>query len=212
MKGFIEFISDPAWWSVIFTAISTIAVIVIAVVQIRLQKRQAEQQEYDVYRKLYILLRNANIEIDYYLDNLNNALWEPRYNADKEFLQRWQASIDKLRKDLGESYVDYELKFSKETFDKKGYWEILSLMSRLVRQTIISLQQGEVHLSKGVQSISFLQGKKDEAFAKEIAKHYRGGALPNIMMREFTTFIQLKRTVRCDNSLLESIKAKCKID
>ena len=46
----IEFIPDPAWLSVILSLISTIAVIAIARVQIRLQKRQAEMQEYDVYR------------------------------------------------------------------------------------------------------------------------------------------------------------------
>ena len=205
-------LTDPAWWGVIFSAISTAAVIVIAIVQIRLQKRQADAQEYDVYRKLYILLRNTNIEIDYFLDRLSNALWEPQYNADKGYLQRWQTSIEKLKKDLGESYVDYELKLSKETFDKKGYWEILSLMSNILKQTIASLQQGDVYLTQGVHSFSFEQGKQDEAFATDIARQYRGGALPSIMMQQFATFIRLKRSVRCDNSLLESIKTKCKID
>lgn len=212
MEGFVKFITDPAWWGVILSAISTIAVIAIAYVQIRLQKRQTELQEYDVYRKLYILLSNANTEIDFFLDKLNNALWEPRYNADKEYLQRWLNSINKLINDLRESYVDYELKLSKDTFDKRGYLDILSRMSTIVHQTIISLQQGEVCLQRGVQQISFTQGQKDEAFATAIAKHYRGGALPSIMMGEFAIFIKLKRAVRCDDSLLENIRAKCKIE
>lgn len=212
MDTICNFITNPDWCGVILSAISTIAVIAIAYVQIRLQKRQAELQEYDVYRKLYILLSNANTEIDFFLDKLNNALWEPRYNADKEYLQRWLNSINKLINDLRESYVDYELKLSKDTFDKRGYLDILSRMSTIVHQTIISLQQGEVRLQRGVQQISFMQGTKDEAFATAIAKHYRGGALPSIMMGEFANFIRLKRTVRCDDSLLESIRAKCKID
>ena len=124
MEKFCDFITNPDWWGVILSAISTIAVIAIAYVQIRLQKRQTELQEYDVYRKLYILLSNANTEIDFFLDKLNNALWEPRYNADKEYLQRWLNSINKLINDLRESYVDYELKLSKDTFDKRGYLDI----------------------------------------------------------------------------------------
>lgn len=219
MENLYKFITNPDWWVVFFTAISTIAVIVIAVVQIklqiqqtRLQKRQAEAQEYEIYKRLYILLSNANNEIDYFLDKLGYALYESHYNADKEYLQRWQTSIDKMLKDLMEGYVDYELKLSKETFDKEGYLNILSIMSRIVQQTIISLQQGDVCLSRGVHSFSFEQGKRDEAFATDIAKHYRGGALPSIMMGVFADFIRLKRTVRCDGSLLESIIAKCKID
>ncbi len=212
MKGFIDVITNPDWWGVFFTAISTVAVIVIAVVQVRLQKRQADAQEYEIYKRLYSLLSNANTEIDYYLDKLSNALYEPRYNADKEYLQRWQSTLNKLVNDLRDSYVDYELKLSKETFNKRGYLEILSLMSRIVQQTIISLQQGDVCLTRGVHSFSFERGKKEEGFATDIARQYRGGALPNIMMHEFATFIQLKRTVRCDDSLLESIRAKCKID
>ena len=93
----IEFIPDPAWLSVILSLISTIAVIAIARVQIRLQKRQAEMQEYDVYRKLYFILHNANNEIDNFFINLFNALWEPKYKVDEGWLQRKQIFIDELR-------------------------------------------------------------------------------------------------------------------
>ena len=219
MEKFCDFITNPDWCVVFFTAISTIAVIIIAVMQIKLQrqqtelqKRQTEAQDYEVRKRLYSLLKNANREIDYFLEKLSNALNESHHNADKEYLQRWQISLNKLIKDLQDSYDDYELKFSKETFDNKGYLNILLLMSRIVQQTIMSLQQGDVCLSRGVHEFGFMIGKKDEALATDMAKHYRGGALPSIMMGVFADFIRLKRTVRCDDSLLESIRAKCKID
>lgn len=219
MEKFCDFITNPDWWVVFFTAISTIAVIIIAVMQIKLQrqqtelqKRQTEAQDYEVRKRLYSLLKNANREIDYYLENLGAALYESRYNADKEYLQRWQTTLNKLINDLQESYVDYELKFSKETFDKRGYLDILLRMSFIIQQTIISLQQGDVCLIQGVHGFSFEQGKKDEALATDIAKRYKGGAFPSIMMGELANFIRLKRAVRCDESLLESIRAKCKID
>lgn len=212
MEKFCDFITNPAWWGVILSAISTIAVIAIAYVQIRLQKRQTEAQDYEVRKRLYSLLKNANREIDYFLEKLSNALNESHHNADKEYLQRWQISLNKLIKDLQDSYDDYELKFSKETFDNKGYLNILLLMSRIVQQTIMSLQQGDVCLSRGVHEFGFMSGKKDEALATDIAKHYKGGAFPSIMMGELANFIRLKRAVRCDDSLLEDIRAKCKID
>ena len=219
MNSTVDFITNPNWWGVILSAISTIAVIAIAYVQIRLQrqqtrlqKRQTEAQEYEVYKRLYLLLFNANRGIDGFLEDLSLALWEPKYSVDKMFLQRWQTAIDEVIQELKESYVDYELKLSQETFNKKGYLEILSLMSRIIQQTIISLEQGDVCLSQGVHEFGFMQGKKDEALATDIAKQYRGGHLPSIMMGEFANFIRLKRAVRCDDSLLESIRAKCKID
>ena len=110
MEKFCDFITNPDWWVVFFTAISTIAVIIIAVMQIKLQrqqtelqKRQTEAQDYEVRKRLYSLLKNANREIDYYLENLGAALYESRYNADKEYLQRWQITLNKLIKDLQES-------------------------------------------------------------------------------------------------------------
>lgn len=219
MNTICKYITNPDWWGVFFTAISTIAVIIIAVMQIKLQrqqtelqKRQTEAQDYEVRKRLYSLLKNANREIDYYLENLGAALYESRYNADKEYLQRWLNSINKLINDLRESYVDYELKFSKETFDKRGYLDILLRMSFIIQQTIISLQQGDVCLSKGVHEFGFMRGKKDEALATDIAKRYKGGAFPSIMMGELANFIRLKRAVRCDDFLLEDIRAKCKID
>ena len=51
--GAMEKLDGPDWWSVFFTAISTIAVIVIAVVQIRLQKQQTKVQEYEIAFKKY---------------------------------------------------------------------------------------------------------------------------------------------------------------
>jgi type II secretory pathway component PulL len=67
MDSICKYVTNPDWWIVLFTAISTIAVIVIAIVQIRmqrhqtqLQKRQTEAQEYHTYRQLYILISSAN--------------------------------------------------------------------------------------------------------------------------------------------------------
>lgn len=219
MENFCKYISNPDWWIVVLTAISTTAVIVIAIVQIRmqrhqtqLQKRQTEAQEYNTYRQLYILISSANREIDGFLFNLNDALWAPRYNSDKDYLKRMLTNLDKLRKDLSDSYVDYELKFSHEPFNKNGYYQILSLMASVVHHTIASLDMNEVYIAQGVQQIPYKEGKEDEGYAAAIAKHFKNGFLAGMLMQTFERFIEQKRALRCDDKFLEKIRERCKID
>ena len=205
-------ISDPAWWGVILSAISTIAVIVIAVMQIRLQKRQTDAQEYDVYKRLYLLLGNANREIDNFIEELDRLLWEPWHNSHKEALSRKQAHIDKLFQDLRDSYVDYELKLSQETFNKNGYLDILDLMSGVLQYTIESLEKGEACLSQGCQTINSVNGDMEEGKIRHICSHFKEGLKLSALYQTLERFRELRDCVRCDDSLLESIRAKCKID
>ena len=212
MESFCIDLTDPAWWGVILSAMSTVAVIVIAVVQIRLQKRQTDAQEYDVYKRLYLLLGNANREIDNFIEELDRLLWEPWHNSHKEALSRKQAHIDKLFQDLRDSYVDYELKLSKKTFNKNGYLNILDLMSGVLQHTIESLEKGEAYLSQGNQSINVVNGDMEEGYIRHICSHFKEGLKLSALYSTLERFRELKKTVRCDDSLLESIRAKCKID
>lgn len=211
-----ETVNRPDWWTIGITSAITIINAAIMVWlgwnQYKLQKRQTEAQEYDIYRKLYILLSNANSQIDGFLNDLDKALWEPYCNMDKEFLKRKQTFIDKLMKDLRDSYIDYELKFSKEAFNKNGYLQILSLMSRIIQQTTISLEKDEVEIFRGVQTITSERGKEDEAYALHITLHFKGDYLRNVLIQNLESFIELKRKVRCDDVVLERIRTKCKID
>lgn len=244
MKGFIDVITNPDWWSVIATIFAAIAAAVITYVlgrrqnrlqeqQLKLQEQQNElqeqqlkiqehqnelqeqqirQQEYDVYRKLYILLSNANTEIDNFIEELDRLLWEPWYNSNEDALNRKKTHIDNLFKNLRESYVDYELKLSKETFNKNGYLNILDLMSRVLQHTIDSLEKGEAYLSQGCQRIYNVDGDMEEGHIQHICSHFKEGLKLSALYQTLERFIELKKTVRCDESLLESIRAKCKID
>ena len=216
LQELVEAVNRPDWWTIGITSAITIVNAVIMVWlgwnQYKLQKRQTEAQEYDIYRKLYILLSNANSQIDGFLNDLDKALWEPYYNMDKEFLKRKQTFIDKLMKDLRDSYIDYELKLSKEAFNKDGYLQILSLMSRIIQQTTISLEKDEVEIFQGVQTITSESGKEDEAYALHITLHFKENYLRNVLIQNLESFIELKRKVRCDDVVLERIRIKCKID
>ncbi len=74
MTGFIEFITDPAWWSVILSAISTIAVIVIAVVQIRIQIIQNRLVRYNENIELYNNIKKIHWYVQNIFRNINYTL------------------------------------------------------------------------------------------------------------------------------------------
>lgn len=180
--------------------------------QTKLQEQQVKAQEYEIYKRLYLLLSNANGEIDNFIEELDRLLWEPYYNSDKNALSRKKTHIDNLFKDLRNSYIDYELKLSKETFNKDGYLKILNLMSRVLLHTINSLENGEARLSQGVQHINNVDGDMEKGHILHIGAHFKGGYMWGALMQTLEQFTELKKKVRCDNSLLESIRAKCKID
>ena len=216
LDGLVEAVNRPDWWAIGITSAITIINAAIMVWlgwnQYKLQKRQTEAQEYNVYRKLYILLSNANREIDNFIEELDRLLWAPWHNSDKNALSRKKTHIDKLLSDLRESYVDYELKLSKETFNKNGYLKILSLMSRVLQHTIDSLEKGEAQLSQGYQTIYNVNGDMEEGDIRHICSHFKGGVMLDALYQTLKQFVELKKSVRCDDSLLESIRAKCKID
>lgn len=205
-------VSSTDFWTIVITSVNALIMIWLGWNQYKLQKRQTKAQEYDIYRKLYKLLINANNEIDGFLHSLWSALWVPQYELDKDFLQRKRAFIDDLRKDLSESYIDYELKFSKDIFNKDGYLKILSLMSNIVRQMVLSLEKKEVYLVQGVHCIECENNDMDKTYAVSIAEHFKQGYLQIVIMQNLDVFIRQKKEVRCDNTVLDKIKEKCKID
>lgn len=212
LNNLIDAVNGTDWWVVGITFVNAAIMVWLGWNQYKLQKRQTEAQEYDIYRKLYTLLSNANKEIDGFLFNLWDALCEPTYKIDKDFLQRKQTVIDNLRKDLSESYIDYELKFSKDIFNKDGYLQILSLMSYIIQHTILLLGKNEIQLTNSMRGFDSDRDKKDEIYAISIVKCFPRGHWQIVLKQNLELFIQQKRIVRCDNAILDNIKEKCKID
>ena len=237
MDNFCDFITNPDWWSVIATILAAITAAVITYVlgkrqnelqqqqlklqeqqneiqkyQTKLQEQQVRAQEYEILKRLYILVSKANRLIDNFIEDLDMSLWEPCYNSNKDALSNKITHIDNLLKDLRESYTDYELKLSKDSFNKDGYLTIFDLMSRLLQHTIESLEKGEAHLSQGCQHIDSVNGDMEEGVIRHICSHFKGGRMQNLLYMNLRRFVELKKSVRCDDSLLERIRAKCKID
>lgn len=212
----VEAVNSPDWWTIGITSVITVVNAAIMVwlgwKQYKLQQQQVRAQEYEILKRLYILVSNANRVIDNFIEDLDMSLWEPCYNSNKDALSYKRTRIDNLLKDLRDSYIDYELKLSKETFNKDGYLRILDLMSRLLQHTIDSLEKGEAHLTQGCQTINSVNGDMEEGHIRHICSHFKEGYMLSALYHNLKQFAKLKKEVRCDNSLLESIRAKCKID
>ena len=206
MGKFCDFITDPDWWGVLLSAISTIAVIVIAVVQIRLQKRQTEAQDFDVYRKLYPLVYSANNRIIHFMDDMWAALWKPTYRFDGEsFLSVRINEIDRLIKELSQNRIDFELKFPKEFFDLNGYIEVLFRMSVIGHYIEDAIIHQKVIVAEGVH-----RGTAD--LKLDIAKHFIDKGEQQIIIQYFDKYVAAKNNIHSSVDVLEEIKKRCKID
>ena len=212
----VEAVNSPDWWTIGITSAITVVNAAIMVwlgwKQYKLQQQQFRTQEYEILKRLYILVSNANRLIDNFIEDLDMSLWEPCYNSNKDALSQKKTHIDNLFKDLRESYTDYELKLSKDSFNKDGYLTIFDLMSRLLQHTIESLEKGEAHLSQGHQTVHSVSGDMEEGHIRHICLHFKGRRMQNLLYMNLRRFVELKKSVRCDDSLLERIRAKCKID
>lgn len=212
----VEKLNSPDWWTIGITSAITVVNAAIMVwlgwKQYTLQQQQFRTQEYEILKRLYLLLGNANRMIDNFIEDLYKLLWEPWHNSHKDALSQKKTHIDNLFKDLRESYTDYELKLSKDSFNKDGYLTIFDLMSRLLQHTIESLEKGEAHLSQGHQTVHNVNGDMEEGVIRHICSHFKGGRMQNLLYMNLRRFVELKKSVRCDDSLLERIRAKCKID
>ena len=132
MTGFIEFITNPAWWSVILSAISTIAVIVIAAVQIRLQKQQTKAQEYKLYSELYDVVNSIDWLINNFLHSLYAKLCKYKDVEDiKDELDDMRGRFYKTERDLMRRMIDFQLKTPNGRENVRKYQYAIMLMANL---------------------------------------------------------------------------------
>ena len=128
----IEFITDPAWLSVILSLISTIAVIAIARVQIRLQKQQTKAQEYKLYSELYDVVNSIDLLINNFLHSLYAKLCEYKDVEDiKDELDDMRGRFYKTERDLMRRMIDFQLKTPNGRENVRKYQYAIILMANL---------------------------------------------------------------------------------
>ena len=140
------------------------------------------------------------------------AMWEPHYTNDKYYLKRKHIQVDAIYKELNKNIVDYELKLSNNLVDVNGYLYLLSTMSRLYQYFDKAMEHDNIKMGIGSQSISYEHDKRDEALMTDIIQHFKSPILKDAYKSYLSDFIYYKNKTRCDSSILDKIKDKCKIE
>lgn len=211
----IDALDGPDWWSIGITIVNAMIVAWLGISQYKLQKRQTElqqrqteAQEYEIYKRLYSLLIQVHNEVNDFLNNVSFGTYGPYYQADKESLKKKEKFINQLRNDLLNDYLDYELKFSDDLFDKETYRKILYQMYAVLYHVNLAIENDEVNMPIGVQHIYPVEGDMEVGVAVAIAKRFKNG---DMILNGLMCFIEQKRQFgKCDD-VLKAIKKKCKI-
>ena len=123
MGKFCDFITDPDWWGVILSAISTIAVIVIAIVQIRIQIIQNKLVRYNENIELYNNIKKIHWYVQYIFRDINYTLENLKYH--RTYFDKEITTFKELRKWFmeNESNLRFRVKMTDEEY--YGYLNFL---------------------------------------------------------------------------------------
>ena len=211
----IEAVDSPDGLMIALTIINTIAVVVIAGVQIwmqwqqtKLQKRQTEAQEYELYRKLTCIIKEVHFEskfvlmdIQWYL--INQIPIQPGDN-------HWRIKIKKyndLYQQLENCRVDIELKFSNGLIDIDAYKLVLTSMiyfSSFFEK--ILLENKVKKISWGMVTIEKPYFESLKKIAKHISEEHQGP-----FVHYLSDFLNANDGIN-EEETMQKIKERCIID
>lgn len=243
LQELVEAVSRPDWWAIGITAVNAVIVIVLTLWQLCLNKRQTKiqerqnelqeeqtrlqkqqnklqeqqirQQEYEIYSRLYKLVKKADVEIDEYLDEITSSLGViPWKRAEDGFLKLKLDYILELRKDLEQSAIDFEIKFSKDFFDLEGYRHILSSMTLNLRNLVKMVEEKKMIFDgAGSQRIYGVDGDIEKGKAYYIAQHINDKQYEVAVGSNFLHFIEDRKKLRANgNDILAKIRERCKVE
>ena len=207
LNRLIEAIDSPDEWTIALTIANTIAVIGIAIVQIRMQKRQTKLQEHDMYKKLYSLIYSihdicnsiirfiAIVLIDY--DRYKNEEFSIQY------LQEKKQEIDALLLQLKENKIELELKANMRDIEYINYESFLWIASYLIGEFVTLLKDKEIHYLYNTDNQLF----KDKEIIDDILTNIENSKRPDLK-RRFDYYVNLKSRIAGYN-ILSSLKEHC---
>ena len=220
IEPLVKAVNSPDWWIIALTAINTIAVIVIAWMQYRmqlqqtkLQEQQAKAQEYDIYKKLYALIKKINLQIDNFIITAFTFYIPERNSQDNPFIEYIDKASD-LLDDFTKNTVDFELKFPNEKVRLKNYQFMLVEMLVIYKMFHIMLsiekRQGQVVTMDEKTSLDCLNG--DDAKRVEVLL----SLIPNEngkyqMTNKLKGFLQNKDVI-LEQNFIGIIANRCKMD
>lgn len=213
MKSLCIDLTDPAWWSVILSAISTIAVIVIAAVQIRLQKQQVRSQDYALYQQLYTCIKDINKLIDTYLYELLMCYGPFRDKKEEPFADKIELVSTYIR-ELDERWNDFELKFPLQMSTITMYMEVLIEMQNVysVFHPMLAVEKEDKRDIKSLfQSLPRYKFNEDEIILQNILSLIGHKGTRDCVEPCLRVFVKSKKYIH-ESNMLGIIRERCKVE
>ena len=215
LNRLVEAIDSPDGWTIALTIINTIAVVVIAGIQIwmqwqqtKLQKRQTEAQEYELYRKLACIIKETHFESKFVLSDIqwyliNQTPIQPGDN-------HWRMKVKKyndLYQQLENCSDDIELKFSKSFINIDAYKYALTSMicfSSYFEKILLENKVARRYL--GMMTIEKPYIESVKKIAEYISDEYQSG-----FVHYLTDFLTANDCIN-EEETMQKIKERCIID
>lgn len=214
-------LNDPDWWTIGITIVNALIMVWLGWRQYKLQQRQTKlqeqqtlQQEYDIYSRLYKLVKSADLEIDHFLDEITDSLGViPSKKAENGFLKLKLDYIEHLIKKLEENAIDFEIKFDKEFFNLNGYRNILGYMAYNIKSLIKMVDEKKITYDSFSQTIHSVDGCMDKGKAYYIAQHIKDKRYEVVIGSNLLDFVERRKKLRENNNdVLAIIRKRCKVE
>ena len=110
-------LNSPDWWVIGITIANALMMVWLGWRQYKLQQRQTEAQEYELYRKLTYIIKEIHYEVKYVMCEfyyyLNNQI---PIQGNYDYWSLTAKKFNELRRQIEDYEIDVELKFSKKDF------------------------------------------------------------------------------------------------
>lgn len=141
----VEKLNNPDWWTIVLTIINIVAFIFVAITQIKLQRQQIKQQEYEVYKKMFSVVEEANDVAKTLLNFIYRYF--SRSNAreiNENTLIHLQGKIKEIERNLKDSRADFKLKFLQGNYQAECYIAFLEEMRNITQIFIYLESTGDI--------------------------------------------------------------------
>lgn len=233
MEKFCDFITNPAWWSVIATILAAIVAAVITYVlgrrqnelqqqqvelqrqQTRLQEQQTKAQEYEVYKHLYSVVKEINRESEELLNRFYQYFASSAYKdifrmAGNQGVIGWlYTRINELDNRLDSYAIDFELKLAGDTTDLLHYETLVDDM-RLMTQAMERFEKLQIIVFREEEGVNASQGihrGEQDALINGICDRVAVEKYKDAIRKELENYLLVRKQVM-EHNTLDKIKQR----
>lgn len=233
MEKFCDFITNPAWWSVIATILAAIVAAVITYVlgrrqnelqqqqvelqrqQTKLQEQQTKAQEYEVYKHLYSVVKEINRESDELLNRFYQYFASSAYKdifrmeGNQGVIGWLYTRINELDNRLDSYAIDFELKLAGDTTDLYHYQTLVDDM-RLMTQAMERFEKLQIIVfreEEGINALTLTYGGEQDALINGICDRVAVEKYKDAIRKELENYLLVRKQVM-ERNTLDKIKQR----